>query len=271
MLGILLTVLGVFAFKITNPDFQTSLVKDITKYLSDKLGSKVHIGRTEINFFNSIVLTDVLVMDRSNDTLLYTKELSGSLSVVQLFKKRYVIERVAMEDPTIYLHRNPKDEDWNFQFIIDAFGSKSEKTKQPSTLQLDLKNVQLNRLHFVMFDEPNYTRLDFGIPLLNIDMKKLDLNQPIVDIKQLLFDHADLKIEKLKEPIVAEEEEAGADTGVVHINTKPLQLFITDFELRDSKFAFAPDFPADFEICPAAYDLRTESRCAFSRRMMVRS
>jgi len=42
-------------------------------------------------------------------------------------------------------------------------------------------------------------------------------------------------------------------------------------QLRDSKFAFAPDFPADFEICPAAYDLRTESRCAFSRRMMVRS
>jgi len=237
LLGVVLANAGLLAYKLTDHDFQTRLAQHATQYLSRKLGAHVSVARVEINFFNSASLNDVLLMDKNNDTLLHADRVAVSVGTIKLLQQQFEVDNVWIDKPEIYLHRNLTDTDWNFQFILDALSSKSTQKKQPSKLELALNSVRLNETHFVLLDEPNATKLDFAIPKLQIAMNQLDLNTPKFDMKKLLFDQADLKIVKLKENST-DTTQTEPDTGTVHINTKPLQLFIADFELKDSRFSY---------------------------------
>lgn len=239
LLGVLLTVAGWFAYRITDHDFQTALMQRITGILSDKLGTEVHIGKTEIDFFHRVSLSDVLILDQRKDTLLHADQLFVSLSVFKLLKNEYVIDRIVLDHPHVYVFRDRKTEEWNYQFIVDAFSSNDTAPSQnPSTVNLDLKALRLKETRFVMVDEPNDTKLDFTIPLLSVDLNKLDLNQPKFDVKKLLFDRADMIIAKVPREITEEVPDTIPDTAVVHINTQPLQLFVNDLEFRDCNFRY---------------------------------
>lgn len=239
LLGVLLTVAGWFAYRLTDHDFQTALMQRITGILSDRLGTEVHIGKTEIDFFCRVSLTDVLVLDQRKDTLLHADLLLVSLSVFKLLKNEYVIDRIVLDHPHVYMLRDRKTEEWNYQFIVDAFSSgDTTASRSPSSVNLDLKALRLKETRFVMMDEPNDTKLDFTIPILSVDLNKLDLNQPKFDVKKLLFDRADLFISKLPREFAEEAPDTIPDTAIVHINTKPLQLLVNDLEFRDCRFRY---------------------------------
>jgi hypothetical protein len=107
----------------------------------------------------------------------------------------------------------------------------------PSSLQLDLNALTLTQTHFVLLDEPNNVRLDFHIPQTAIDVKKLDLNTSIIRLNEIAFYQANLQVEKLPHEIEPEDS-TGLDTAIVHLNTKPLQLFVSSLKFVNSEFRF---------------------------------
>ncbi|HYV92847.1 MAG TPA: translocation/assembly module TamB domain-containing protein [Chitinophagales bacterium] len=237
LLGIILIAAGWFMYKIHDPEFQTRLTQKVTRYLSKKVNSEISIGHVEVQFFHSLVLSNVLVKDQNHDTLLAAKKLEAQFSIISLLHSKYAIDHITLSDGDVYLHRPKNDSNWNFQFILDALKSKN-KTSNPSKLELALAKVRLNQVHFVLLDEPNIIRLNFFLPLTSIDVRKMDLDQPKFDLKNILIDHADLQITKLLRTEIDTSTFPQPDTAVVHINTRPIQLVVDDLRFVDSRFSF---------------------------------
>jgi hypothetical protein len=89
-----------------------------------------------------------------------------------------------------------------------------------------------------MLDEPNNTRLDFQIPKIAIDVKKLDLDKALIRLNEISFHNADLKVAKLVREIEPDDTLGLPDTAVIHINTKPLRLYVSKLRFVDSQFQF---------------------------------
>ena len=243
VLGVFLILSGVLSAKIHDPRFQTYLGDQFVRYFSKKLKTEISVGEVNFELFHHLVLHDVVVKDRNRDTLLFAKSLDLSLGLFDLFRKKYLIKRITLTQSQVYLHKPMNSDDFNFQFIVDAFSdttSKSDLTPSDtsSLTQLDLNALAINQIHFVLLDEPNSVKLNFDIPQTNVDVKKLDLNKSLIRLREVVFTNADLKIAKLQRPIVPDEPSTGPDTAVVHINTKPLKLYVSSLRFVNSQFQF---------------------------------
>jgi hypothetical protein len=111
---------------------QTALAKKATEYLSERLGARVTVGGVEIEFFKTVVLNEVYVEDLHKDTLLYSKKLKVDIGDFDLDKHKIHINRISLIETKAHLVKYLSDEDFNYQFIIDAFESKEKKKKIPT-------------------------------------------------------------------------------------------------------------------------------------------
>jgi hypothetical protein len=251
LLGLFLIAAGWFIYKIEKPEFQTELTKRVTRYLSRKTHGEISIGHVELKFFRSIQLDNVLIKDLHHDTLIGAKKLVAQFSMVDLLHSKYAIDYISLDQAHIYLHRPQTDTDWNFQFLADAFAGKNKSQNQPSKLQLSLAGVSLHETDFILLDEPNIIRLALKLPSTNIVLNTMDLAQPRFDLKRIVIDHGDVAITKLLRTEPDTSTFPQPDTGVVHINSKTIQLFVSDFELKDSRFTYddvnEPATPGHFD------------------------
>ncbi|MEO6168024.1 MAG: translocation/assembly module TamB domain-containing protein [Chitinophagales bacterium] len=243
LLGIFLVLTGVLSAKIDNPKFQSYIGDKVVDYLSKKLHTEIKIGNVNFQLFHHLVLHDVLIKDLNKDTLLSAKTIDVTLGLIDLLQNKYVIKKVVLEQSDIYLHKPKDSEDFNFQFIADAFSGNDTATatipsSPTSGPQLDLGDVVFRQVHFVLLDERNDTRLDFRIPQTTVAVEQFDLANSIITLKDITFDQADLRIAKLARYIDPNDTLAFADTAVVHINTKPLKLFVSRFRFVNSQFQF---------------------------------
>lgn len=131
-LAILVFLLVVLFLLIQLKSVQTYLAKKTTAYLSERLGTAVTIDGVEIEFFKTVVLNEVYIEDLHHDTLLYAKKLKVDLGAFDLDKHKIHINSVSLIETKAHLIKYLKDEDFNYQFIIDAFESKQKAKKQES-------------------------------------------------------------------------------------------------------------------------------------------
>jgi translocation and assembly module TamB len=63
--------LGILLFLLTKEKYQNILLGKATKYLSEKLKTRVHIDHVKFSFFNHFDIHGVYVEDQQKDTLAY--------------------------------------------------------------------------------------------------------------------------------------------------------------------------------------------------------
>jgi hypothetical protein len=238
-LGIVCILTGIIFARINDPVFQTYLADKVVAYLSTKFQTEIKVGSINFSFFDHLVIHDLLIKDRANDTLLYAKTADASLAIIDLLQNRYVIDNIQLNEPRIYLHKNKHTNEFNFQFILDALQTNSSASKSSSsTLALQLRTLVMNQLHFRLTDEPNHTVFNFNIPATIVDVEEMDVARSIISIKQVFFDRADMKIAKLMRSPEIIDLATNLDTEVVHINTKPLKLYVSQLLFKNAKFQF---------------------------------
>jgi hypothetical protein len=130
---------------------QTWAAKKATSYLSKELNTKVDIKSLYIKPFSSVVLEGLYILDKQQDTLLSTPQLSVELSGFSIFnsikKKTIDFKSIQLDNGSFYL-KKLKDSTTNLKFIIDYFNSgDTTKTKsQPWTLSFE--KITVNNFHF---------------------------------------------------------------------------------------------------------------------------
>lgn len=187
-LGILVVSYGLLVFALNNSSVQQRLADMIEEQLEDKLHSEVEIGSVEIGLFNSVQLHDVLLKDQSGKTLLQSKLIFGKIEIAPLLNGEVSLRNISLLDANIALYKARRDSATNFQYVLDAFSSKSNK---PSQLHLRI-NALLMRRCTISYDEWFHPQLEVGrFDAHHIDLHHIDAN---VSLKCLTNDSINLRI-----------------------------------------------------------------------------
>ena len=168
---------------------QNAIVQKVTETLSKKLKTKVAIAHIRIDFLNHLDLQGLYIEGQAHDTLLYAGDAEVWITDWFLFKKKPVIHYVGLKNSFIHLYRTAASNNWNSDFIADAFSTPATKkdTAASKPLELDLQKVELEQVRFHMDDKWIGQDLDFDVGGLTIDAKGLDGNKKHLDVGDILI------------------------------------------------------------------------------------
>lgn len=137
--GVLWTGIGLYIVVIVllhMPSIQAFIGTSISNSLSQKLGTKVHIGKVDLGFLNRIIIDDFLVIDQQQKEMLKATRLSAKFDYIPLLLQGKInISSVQLFGFKANLYKKNALAKPNFQFILDSLASK-DTTAQPS---LDIK------------------------------------------------------------------------------------------------------------------------------------
>ncbi len=169
---------------------QTYLVGRITDRFSEKLNTRIHIERVDIGFFNKLILSEVLIEDQKEDTLLYVDQLVASIDTLSLRKQKFVLSALDLQKTKVYLSIDEKhfpnykflldslrtnnqeeSDEWdfycrNFVFSETQLGYSYYKMEKPSLI--DLRDINLDVSDLILSKDSIY----FNINKLSLDDRK---------------------------------------------------------------------------------------------------
>ena len=179
----LLVAIILFAFFIRTSSVQTFLAQKATAYLSKELNTTVQIGKVAITFFDEVVLEDVLLLDKNNDTLLKMEDLYLKLDRFDQLHKKVYLASSSLVNGTIHLTQDKKTGAYNYEFLEDCFSSENTSTSKSKPYQLFLSALNLEKVRF-RYDDYRYSYLKFGMDYNHLDIYQIDLkasNFKIID------------------------------------------------------------------------------------------
>lgn len=236
----------------------------IVNELTNKLDTKLGIGRLYFRPFNTVALDSLYVLDKQGEKILLADNVSASIDLFELMKQNIVISSARLSDFEAHISKQSNDSTLNIQFIIDAFQSKDDKPKAKIELKLNAINISSGQFYYDVLDEPkisgkfdkNHIAVrDFNTKLalkslqsdsLNIQVRKLELKEQSgfeinnlvgrfitqgdnVSIKGFELLLPDSKIEFAKLDLVLPKAQIDSTKQHDHINDRKL-----DFSLSES-------------------------------------
>ena len=104
-MSLVILIIGI-TLSIRLPVVQTWVVKQVTHYLSSQLGTKVEIGGVNIDFFESIRISNLYIGDQNQDTILQAKEINAGISVFSLLDSKLKLKSITIESGTAKISRS---------------------------------------------------------------------------------------------------------------------------------------------------------------------
>lgn len=146
-LGSLVVLLVVAYFALQSPPVQTWLAQRAAGWLSDELGTRVTVGGVNIEFVKKIVLEDVYIEDKHQDTILLASRLKVDISDFSYDAKYMNIADIALVDARIKLKKYANERGLNYRFILKYFDSgDTTQPKSKSPWRVDLGTINLTNV-----------------------------------------------------------------------------------------------------------------------------
>ncbi len=177
----LLILIIIFAFAIRSISVQTYLAQEATEYLSKELKTTVKIERLSVLFFHKVALQGVYVQDLNKDTLASIGTVFVTLESFNQAKNLLTLDQVYLEKGVINLHRAKETGEYNYQFLIDYFGSKkSSSSSKP--IDVAVNEIKLTSVDFSYHDNRK-ERSTYGMDYDYLDFKNVFLTASNISIK----------------------------------------------------------------------------------------
>lgn len=192
-LGLILLVLGIILF-IRSPFGQQWTVAKITNYVSATIKTPFHIDQFFVTFSGNLAIEGMYLADQENDTLLYFKSLEVSIPIKPiLFDNHIGIKSIESNGLVSYIKRKKSNQEYNFQYIIDAFANENEaesKTSSPYTFAVD--NVQLTDFKLDYKDEVESMHSLVQLGAFTLSMKLFDLENLAFQVEDIVVKNAQI-------------------------------------------------------------------------------
>lgn len=203
--GIILFLALLFVLLQTSM-MQSFISKAIVSELSDKLHTKVSIGKIEYKLFNDVAIYDLYVEDQQKDSLLFANRIDAHFEFFKFFQGKIIFTSVEFNklygNLIIY-----KDGHSNLDFVIKAF--KKPPTKDTTQIEYHINHFKLKNSRFNYTNYKEFKNLPNGI----FNANRLRFTNINTDISLNVFkkDSLDLKIVSFS---------AAEKTGLVLTNLK---------------------------------------------------
>lgn len=250
LVEILLILVITLAFLIRTSSFQTYLAKQGANYLSEMLNTKVSIGKVDITFLDRVYFDKLYIEDQHNDTLVYIDEFFMNFSIAGAMSLNFHLDEVGVKDARFALKTYKGEEDFNLQFVIDAFSTDTSQSQSPD-FNINIYKANIINAHFTMEDE-NIDKIPFGVDYDHLSGKHIDLKAENVlitpdsykaKINHLALDEqSGFKIKKLSADAIFNNN--GLDLRETKIITENSLLVLDSFLLRTndlSEFSYFLD------------------------------
>jgi hypothetical protein len=148
--GGLILFLGVLFVLIQTSMIQNVISKAIVSELSQKLHTKVTVGKIEYEFFDDISIHDLYVQDLQNDTLLFVNQADAKFKFWKFFTGKIIFTSVDLNQLYGNLIIDKKGHS-NLDFVIEAFKTPQKKDTTQITYRINhfrLKNCSFNYTNF---------------------------------------------------------------------------------------------------------------------------
>ncbi len=168
LVAILLVLVVALTFSL--PRVQTFAARELTEYLSEKLGSTITLESIAIENLSKLSAKGVYIEDLKGDTLIYASRLSGRIQREALLKEaKFQPYDVYVEDGGIYL-KTLSDGESNINEVVMKIKTlfPSDSTKSEGFV---LSNVRTKNFHFKLYNERSAGR----VPDSSIDYSDMDI------------------------------------------------------------------------------------------------
>ncbi|CAM4275346.1 translocation/assembly module TamB [Flavobacterium terrigena] len=185
------SIIGLFlllVLAIQIPAVQNAIKNKAVTYLEGKIHTPVSIGKIEIGLPKKFILNDVYFQSQTGDTLLSGEKIAVNLSLFKLFDDEIEINSISLKNITANVKRD-KDSIFNFDYIIDAFASKTAKSNEKE-MKFSIHNISLEniRMHFddaITKNNLNVSLANFETRMKVFDLKKMDFEIPKIKLHGL--------------------------------------------------------------------------------------
>lgn len=202
--SIFLFFVAIYAL-LENSSVQQIIVHTVVEQLSEKLHTRISVGKVNYKLFNTISLTDLYLEDQHRDTLLFVDKTDAHFSLWRILTGKVRITSLELDKLTANLKVDSVGHS-NIEFIIKAF-SKPQK-KDTTAVEYQVKSFKLINSRFSYFNARNFKKLapgqfnanDINVSGINADIalnifKKDTVNLDVNDLQ--LIEKSGLTVTKL--------------------------------------------------------------------------
>lgn len=175
----LISLMLIIALAVHIPAVQRLVVEKSTGFLTEKTGTKVHIGGFSLFLWDMIEVTDVYIEDQHKDTLLYVERIGADIDFSRLVNRVIELNYVGLESAKISIVKNAGDP-YNFQFLIDAFTSGD--TSASSSWEFSVETIRLKNISFSLNDHEVGLSLETWLGRSEIGVESLGASPVIRDL-----------------------------------------------------------------------------------------
>lgn len=139
---------------------QSYISKAVVSELSDKIHSKVRIGKIEYKLLNDISIHDLYVEDQKKDTLLFINQIDAHFKFWKFFQNKIIFSSVELNR----LYGNliiDKDGHSNLEYIINAF--KNPQKKDTTQVSYEIRSIHIRDSRFSYTNLKEFRNLPVGV------------------------------------------------------------------------------------------------------------
>lgn len=240
LLVVLLLVILIIAL-IQFPAVQNYIKNKVVSSLSEKLNTTVKLGYIRINFGGSLVINDLYIADRQQDTVIAASKIRVTINPAGLFRKKVIVSNVLLSGTGFNYMVLDSAGKSNIDFIIHSFaGDKNETKAQPGKpWDIQIKRIRIEQTRFAysnLSDSLNFN-LSIGRVLVNVSGNNLDSLSFAVDRIQIQNTRVNIvAYNRAERPLilVKKEKEDEKASGPLSVSLKRLDLKEVIFHQADS-------------------------------------
>lgn len=248
---------------IRSPWGQDIIVGKVVNYVSSKTNTKVAIDRLFVTYSGNIFLEGLYLEDTKGDTLIYSKNLEANLPLSPLiFGYGVHLQSIEWEGLKANIYREQDSENFNFNFLIEAFESEDSATVSKETIPMSFDIGSVSLLNFDIEYKDDFLGINSKIKLgtLKLAMDAFDLETMRFEIEEITVSDTNINYNQNKPFPIADDT---TDTQLPYMsienfvleninttyNSVPdsilAQVFLSNFQLELSKADLAQN---NFEI-----------------------
>jgi len=178
LIGIIIILPTIFYLVLQIPEVQTFLVKRISGHFSDQINSTISVGKIEYRFFNRLSASDILLKDKNNDTLLYSKNTIIGFKKIDFKNRSLRLGRVILVKPVFALITDSSGS-MNLTWYLNLFKKQSDSTNK-NKINLIIDQIDISDASFSYVKKssiPSKTKIDFN------NLKLTSINGILEDLK----------------------------------------------------------------------------------------
>jgi hypothetical protein len=163
LIGVIIMLPTVLYLLLQTSEVQTFMVKRITSHFSGELKSTISIGTIEYKFFNKLAIYDIIIKDKNNDTLLYSKEMMVGIKRMDFKNKSFRLGKVDLIRPVIALITDSTGM-MNLTWYLNLIKNPNDTSRKGGTqFWVDQINIRDARFSLINRSVPKAkTRIDFN-------------------------------------------------------------------------------------------------------------